>query len=396
MKISHNLLFLFGAIYYLLMPFFVGSFGYLYDMPGMSNWYSDFSSIPIENFYIYYIYVFSIFLMFYLGSFLFAKVSLKIKKINSLTYPGYFLGAFFSISIFVALLSIFIRNSSTAFSGYDTYDHELIGMVGTVNVLVTFLCVHALLNKMHNSLYLYFLMLSLLLSSVFLLGLGSRMYVLVPVIALLTFKVNYSEKPMSVFRLFTFSILFLLVMLLVGVWRVGLDFNFEFFVYIFLAEPIFTSWSAASFLQIHELPLIAEPYNFMSSFLNFVPSSVFPNKADFIYKVSDFYRYHAPLGADNIFVSTVGNFGLLVGSFYFFLLGGALSFLKNVSKGDKFLTAYYVCLLAVIPFQLFRDNFAILNKQFYWNMLFVPFMFLLVLGFLRILLIASYSRKYSI
>lgn len=395
MKINHNLLFLFGYLYYLLIPFFIGSIGYLSDMPGMSSWYSDYEQVSTSGFQVYFAYVLGVLFMFYSGSFLFSKVGLRIKSIDSLIYPSKFVGATFSIPLFFIIFIIFAKNSGSAFSGYETYDHEFIGMVGTLNVLVTFLCIHALLNKMHRSVYLYFLFFSLIFSSIFLLGLGSRMYVLIPIISLLIYKVNYSEKPLSLLRLFLFCLFFFMAMLVIGVWRVGLDFNFDFLIYIFLAEPIFTSWSAVSFLQLSDLPLIAEPYNYMSSFVNFIPSSFFSNKADYIYQVSDFYNYSAPLGADNIFVSTVGNFGLIVGIFYFFLLGGALSLLRNASRGNLFLTAYYVCVLAVIPFQLFRDNFAILNKQFYWNMLFVPFMFLLFLGLLRVLLIASYSRKHS-
>jgi len=219
---------------------------------------------------------------------------------------------------------------------------------------------------------------------------------LIPIIAFIIYKVNYSDKPISILRLSLFVIVSLLGMLSVGVWRIGLDFNYDFFVYIFLAEPIFASWSAVTFLQLNNLPVVAEPYNYASSFINFIPSIIFPDKGDHIYALSSFYSYNAPLGADNIFVSTVGNFGLLLGGFYFFMLGGFLSFLKNISTGDRFFTAYYICVISLIPFQLFRDNFSILNKQLYWNMFLVPFVSLFLLCLLRKFLIATYSRKHHI
>lgn len=394
MKISHNLLFLFGSVYYLLTPFIVGNYGFFYEMPGMSNWYSDYEKISNTKFQIYFAYVFGIFVMFYTGSLLFSKVSLNIKRIDSLLYPGKFLGGFFSIIMFFAILFIFINNIDIAFSGYkETYNKRLLGMVGTFNVLITFLCVHSLLSKMQRSLYFYFLLFSLFLSTVFLLGLGSRMYVIIPLIALLIYKINYSAKPIRLLTIFMLGSALLFIMLSVGAWRVGYDLNYAIFVFIFLAEPIFTSWSTATFLQIENLPIITEPLNYMSSFINFIPSSVFPGKADYIYNISDSYNYRSPLGAASIFVSTAGNFGVLFGSFFFFLLGGFLSFLRNLSKNSKFFTAYYILILSVIPFQLFRDDFAIINKQLYWNMFVLPFVCLFFLCLLRIFLIASYSRK---
>jgi len=53
--------------------------------------------------------------------------------------------------------------------------------------------------------------------------------------------------------------------------------------------------------------------------------------------------------------------------------------------------AYYIGVVSILPFQFFRDNFAIINKQIFWNMLIVPFVILTVLLFL--LKVSKFNTK---
>jgi hypothetical protein len=102
------------------------------------------------------------------------------------------------------------------------------------------------------------------------------------------------------------------------------------------------------------------------------PTFLFEEKSSLIISIKDFYNYVSPLGADSIFVSVQGNFGWLGGLLFFYFIGLFLSIIEYLSKKNKFLLSYYIGISTLIPFQLFRDNFGIINKQFIWNMLLIP------------------------
>ena len=145
--------------------------------------------------------------------------------------------------------------------------------------------------------------------------------------------------------------------------------TYEQMIYIGIAEPTFTWISAISMYDLNELPLIAFPYNFISSFINFIPSSVLSDKSELISDLS--LNYDAPLGATNILLSLIANFGVLGSMIALFCLGFFLSLIR-LHWQTAFGLSYYYCVCGIIPFQLFRDDMGIVNKQIFSNLLFVP------------------------
>lgn len=375
----HNLLFLFGFTYYLIVPLIVGFFGLMVDMPAMDRWHSEFQNAK-DNLDIYIFIIISYFISFYLGS-NFIKI-LPIKRINfnmTTKFPVKNLNIIGYLFFFI-VLSFAVSYKDILFTGYQTYEGSILGALATINNVSLILYFYILFNTSTSSKNIFLWI--IVFSSVLLIGLGSRMYVLIPITALFIYKLFYSEKKWKFSKVIFYGTLILVFILLIGAWRIGSNISVDFLIYLFFAEPTFTWWSSATFLGNNELSMLELPANYFSSFLNFLPSFIFENKGNMIVSLKDVHYYEAPLGADSIFVSIQGNFGWYFGTLFMFCLGLFYSLIEFASRKNNFLMAYYIGIVCILPFQFFRDNFGIINKQIFWNMLIVPFVILLIFLFL--------------
>jgi hypothetical protein len=143
---------------------------------------------------------------------------------------------------------------------------------------------------------------------------------------------------------------------------------------------MFTWWSAATYLANNNLLLIEFPINYLQSFANFIPTFVYPEKSNLITSARDLYNYSSPKGADSIFVSVSANFGVVGGAVFFGFLGFYYSTVARFSKSNRFALVYYVLIVSLLPFQFFRDNFSIVNKQLFWNFLLIPAFLLIIIS----------------
>ena len=368
----HNILFLIGFIYYLIIPLVVGNFELMSDMPAMNNWHQAFY-LSNHNSLIYIFIILAFFISFYTGSILIdvlprrPKLSnhpnKKFVKINLSIYGLLFL---------LTTIYISISYREVLFSGYEAYDISILGMLGTINSVGVILLLFIILNSKKYNFQIGLFYTFIIYSSIILIGLGSRMYVLIPIVAVFVYKFFYSKNRWTVKKVFTLTFLVASLLLIIGAWRIGGIIDLEFMMYLLLAEPTFTWWSTATFLGNNDLFAIDFPSNFLSSFFNFLPSFIHADKSSWIHSIHEKYFYEAPLGADSLFVNIQGNFGWYFGCVYMFLLGLFYSFIERLSKKSNFYMAYYIGIVAVLPFQLFRDGFGIVNKQLFWNMLLVP------------------------
>lgn len=384
----HNLLFLFGFTYYLIVPLIVGYFGLMADLPAMDRWHSSFQNAK-DNLDSYTFIILSYFISFYLGSNFIKILPIKrinlstttkfpVKNLNIIGYLFFFIVLFFTLSY-----------RDILFTGYQTYEGSILGTLATINSVSLVLSFYILFNTSTSSKNIFLWI--IVFSSVLLIGLGSRMYILIPIIALFIYKLFYSEKKWKFSKVIFYGTLILVFLLIIGAWRIGSNISVDFLIYLFFAEPTFTWWSSATFLSNNELSMIELPANYFSSFLNFLPSFIFENKENMIASLRDVHYYEAPLGADSIFVSIQGNFGWYFGALFMFFIGLFYSVIEFKSRKNKFWRAYYISIVSILPFQFFRDNFGIINKQIFWNMLIVPFVFLLILLFL--LKVSKVSKK---
>lgn len=377
----HNLYFMLGTVYYLVCPVLIGYYEFFIDMPGVKFWWEEFNSSRNSVAY-YFIVVFLYFVFFYIGSsFFYLLPKLKGVKVNvrqttkvpKLVYIGLLMYAFI---ILIIVFTFIVRYRAYLFTGYTTYDIELLGQLGTLNMLSSFFLVFIIIhNEKKYKIVPYILVvyvLTVALSTLILLGLGSRMYVIIPITMYITYKLFFSDNKIKVYSILVLIAFSLLASVFIAAWRIQFELSPESIIYFFFVEPLFTWWSTATFLKYNNIILIEFPDNFLTSFLNFLPSFLFKEKADLIYPLREKYFYEAPLGADSIFVNIQGNFGVLLGIVYTFFLGFYFSYVYNISKRSFFFKAYYISIASIIPFQLFRDNFAIINKQLFWNTLILP------------------------
>ena len=261
---------------------------------------------------------------------------------------------------------------SILFTGYKTYNVSFLAALGTINIVSLILYIWTLLERKDNKIFL----IVLIFSSVILLGLGSRMYVLIPIISLFIYKLFYAKRKYNFTKFIFYSIFIGILFLIIGAIRIGAVINVEFLVYLFLAEPIFTWWSASTFLSVNELLIIDIPISYISSFINFIPSFFFTDKYKFLITLKENHFFESPLGATSIFVSIQGNFGWYGGIIFMFILGLFYSIIELYARRNNFILAYYIGIVSILPFQFFRDGFSIINKQLFWNMLIVPLIFI--------------------
>lgn len=370
-RLDHQILFFLGFIYYLVIPPIIGSFELFADYPGMSSWLSDFNEIAPIKLTTYFVIIFFYFVFFNLGSFVVFIVR-RVKLDHSGDQTPLNLD-YLSIPIVLAILFIALNNRESLFSGYsESYDSSVLGPLTTLAMLQTYIVTYHYVSNSAKSVLHAFSLMTLLIASTILMGLGSRMYVLIPVLALVFYKINFSDRSTSLYKYITLGIGLLLGMLAIGAWRIGAVFDPGFFAYLFFAEPTFTWWSASTFLANNDLTPIALPANFLSSVLNFAPGFLFENKSDYIISLNNVYNFSAPLGAESIFLSVQGNFGYVCGICYMFFLGYYFGMVKKVSYNNTFIKTYYILICALLPFQFFRDPFSVINKQLLWNMLLLP------------------------
>lgn len=367
-SLYHVWLFLFGIIYYLIVPALVIASKIWKDYPGMDILYSYYKDEYLLG---YFILVTIIVIPFYIGAYL------PLYYYNGESRPPHQViissRGLLIVTLPLLLYSQYViwTNRNYMFQGYlSDIDAPFIGTIATINMIFLFVFLYNKNGEYSSSInrILSLLLLELCIIS---LGLGTRMYVMVTLFSIFVFLLDrqfVTLKKMMIW--FSVIIVFLLA---VGIWRMGdTDFTIDQLAYIGVAEPTFTWISVISMYDLNDLPLLAFPGNFISSFVNFVPSSVFPNKSEFISDLS--LNYDAPLGATNVLLSLISNFGILGSMIAIFILGFLLTQIR-LHWRTVFGLTYYYCICGIIPFQLFRDDLGIVNKQLFSNLLLLPILF---------------------
>ena len=276
--------------------------------------------------------------------------------------------------IFLYSQYIIYSNRSNLFTGYtEGYDISFLGPITTMCMLLLFLFFYNRLGKCSPKTD-KLLILFIVEFSIVLLGMGSRMYVLIPLLSILIFLLDTGAFTLKKVMFAIITIITLL--LVVGVWRAGgAGISLDDMIFIGIAEPSFTWITAISMYHLNELPLFSLPYNFISSFLNFIPSVLMPDKGELISEIS--MDYDTPFGATSILVSLIDNFGI-VGSMLAICLLGFLLTQIRLHWQTVFGKSYYYCVCGIIPFQLFRDGMEDINKQLFSNLIIIPCLIIFV------------------
>lgn len=393
--IDHRILFLFGFLFYFIVPLWVGSAHAFPGFPGIELFHGYFQQIPVAAINNYLVITLFWLLAFYAGHFCFKlykpyKLSLKLfpaTRISGMT--NLVAIVLFGVLVLFAFLS---RNS--LFSGYASYDVAARGKMSTLLVVYNFFCVYQLISRQRVSVLL---LAGLVVTAILLLSMGGRMYVLQTFIVVLIYKTSFAPRPWRLFKILQIILLGFLVGSLFGLWRMKTTFALENAAYSLLAEPTFTWFSTSSFLSANtQIPYFNIPLNFLTSFLNLIPNTIISLKPYVVSAHQMGYQYINPLGAESMWTSLVINFGSVGSALFLFLTGFLLNFLRHFSERNRFAAVYYIMTCGMIPFQLFRDGFYILNKQLIFNFLVFPGIIFLVLNVMLYMQTSRISHKHPV
>jgi oligosaccharide repeat unit polymerase len=375
--ITDNNALIFGLSFYCFLPFFAYGSNIYSNGPGAQAWIDLFEPLYYSS-VISIIYIAFLILAFISGKLISAPIlSKKLNKPISKKVLKY------SAALLLFILSYYTYQSRhILFKGYSSeYDASLMGPLATVNLITTLILLNIIQWKQGYHI-MYFYLSVLLINSLLLLSMGGRMYVLTSAISLLMQHVNsVAKSPKSRIKILGIIFLIPFIMLLIGVWRSGDELTLEMLAIFGLAEPLLTSISIASLYNCENFHLFRIPYNFLSSILNFIPSSIFSNKAEFIISLGDISTcLNSPFGATNIIASLYLNFGIIGSAIFIFLFSILLKSIKLVNK-DGWWLYYYVC--GLLPFIFFRDGFTVFNKVLFFIGFFTTVV-ILILSRLRI------------
>lgn len=370
MKIRHAQLFVFGVSYYFVLPPLLGAAHTFHGTPAMESWYQVFNGLSGVDWSRYALFV-ALIVFFFLTGTMTGATTPRLSKAEGADFSG-IRRTTVHVLLWAGLGLILGKNSFHAFSGYSEGIPEVAGQLSALNTVATVLALYGW-RKLHWRGHIPFLGF-LLTNSVLLLGMGGRLYVLLTVSAFLLSWWNESERA-SLAKAIGYSVLLLSALILVGVWRIGGGGSMALGTVGFFAaaEGLYTWISAGSYFSVYKFGCDVSPANFVSSFVNFIPTLLLPDKGAYIKSLHEAgVHYLHPFGADSIAVSLLANFGLFVAAVATFFLGVFYALMRNWARASHFGYAVYYVLLAMLPFQMFRDSFSILNKQFFFNGIVLP------------------------
>ncbi|KKY69295.1 hypothetical protein OA40_05605 [Morganella morganii] len=351
-----------GLIFYFIIPIIIGENFAFIHIEQFNYWYVEYLKLTEYNKLSILAFSLLIFLAFHLG---FNGKNKKISTISenkTISTSWLYIAPLLAISIY-----LWLQGKDLYFQGYSSgYHSNIMGKLATLQILLLSLL---FISKKKSFSFIFYSVL-FALNSLLLLSMGGRMYIILSVFSVMAFCFKYNKPSIKVIA----SVLAILVILvIVGMWRLD-GVKFELFFYILFAEPVFTSFSLLSFAANNALPIIGIPINFVNSFVLVLPSFIL-NKEDIIINVSDMgFDYISPLGATSLFVSLLGNFGVL-GSFVFIYLFSKILSISRQSSKIYFQCFYYIS-CGVIPFMLFRDSFGISLKVMILTGLIFPYIFI--------------------
>jgi hypothetical protein len=254
-----------------------------------------------------------------------------------------------SSAVFLVLLAEIAAHRVALFAPYTT---DLSGQIARGNVTAWVVLLGSLVFLRISS-YPRFTMLILPFTAgaVFLVVVGSRLYVASFILMFAAFRSLYirpfTKKQVAIAGLFVVALFGT-----VGALRVNSSIA-DAGVNVLL-EPVLTGISLVYFLRYDHMAWLAVPKYLVSDFCNLIPSAVFPGKASLM-KAPNFF---SPLGALHSFVSFNFNFGLIGTTVFMFLLPIGLRWIK-ARDGSPLHRTMYVMLSGWLAFTFFRDPFSV-------------------------------------
>jgi hypothetical protein len=298
--------------------------------------------------------------------------------------------------IFGVLILYFIVTAGGSgvefFTGYSTYNILVLGPISTCAFMSAWF-VNFFATRRIRLLFLS----TFILSSVLLLGLGSRMHFVLGFTALIIGVVSKNRHLLTSFRFHGFILVSFVLVVMVGVARHGgRDFGSEHLIAVFFAESLFSSLSGAMYLENSGgRPMFGVPFDLFASVINFIPSPIYPGKIELMAELTQSEFQESPFGGRSLIANMYPNFGYFY-PLYIAAIGGYYGFLSKRAKYSVFYRAIYFSALPILVFFFFREPLFTLGKVMFFNGLLVP----LIIAFLLVDLTrkqrpASHARSAS-
>jgi oligosaccharide repeat unit polymerase len=368
-----------GILYYLTVPVLFAEYFHARRFPLSDRIVDYLQQIDITA---YFVFIALYYVAFLLG-FLCVKSRAQPFPVQAKPEPDALFYALLALLAVLAGYAMFgLRH--VAFTGYM----EIAGverdnkksLLAGLNLVYIFLAVHTFLARQKRAFRV--VMLVLLINSVFLVGLGVRMYVL-PALLCAAF-VYLARTRIRILNKRVFSLLMLIpavlmLILLVGVLRSGKDLTGADLFYVLFAECNFSWLGVGSFLTHNQIQALEFPRGYLVAFIGLVPTLFWPEKHAFMQSIESPYFIWNPVGGTSIVYTALTNFGLFGSFVFFFFLGVVLRVVLTRARSSVFWLAYYFCLLSLMPFMFFRDNANIFVKASLFTLLLIPFIFLKLL-----------------
>lgn len=367
------------------LPFFAFGFFYYLISPYIAfNYFEDFSVVKTAEKFIpssyfdmrYLLDCLIILLSWMLGYYMVGKIKPKIRMIDRFSNfesAPIILGFVFLFFLFFLLISS-LAKGLVFFSGYATYDTAILGQLSTLLFMSAWF-----INYFQKKRITYFFISIFLITSTILIGFGARMFVVLAIITLTLGYLSINRRKLFSPLLIFIALGFFIFIVWIGVWRSGMELSTDALMFIFFAEPLFTSTSGAIYIDnMNGRPLLSFPIEILASFINFIPTVIFPEKLELIKLLTYDEAKASPFGASSIIVNIYSNFGILY-PVYFFLIGLFYGYLKKLAKFSRFYKAVYFSLLPLLMFHFFREGFITVIKVIFFNGFILPLVIVMFL-----------------
>lgn len=347
--VNFESLFTLGFIYYLIVPYFFFVFKkdqtVIKMFNGVYNYVKQISELNLC------LYIVSIFLL-YFSAMHFSKyhliknTNIKEKKLKTSFVINYKFVYFLLLS-----LCVFYTYKFKNFLGRGYLDESnMTGDKGTfisftlLLYIVSFFLVSPKKKVFTIYTFIYFIFALIIMT------MGGRLYFLTTLISVFVFFCNYKIRIRIKYLVFSIFILALLFSI-IGVVRQGNKISIELILFIFLGEPILTSYSLFSCLSMNTLPVLKFPYEFLFGCINLIPSFILPDKISILNSFANMTKvdFVSPVGAESIFTSLIVNFGIFGIPLFMWFLSLVLRYIGKINQN------LYFFAISWFVFTFFRD-----------------------------------------
>lgn len=349
--------FIFGFTMYTLVPLYFFQEKIIKDNIVIENFYylNEISNKKL-NFFIFYIMI--TILVCLLG--LFNGNKKKVRKGRTISNLLLYCSFYFCTII---IISLYILNYKTILNGYEDFNASFRSATISLLIILQTLMLYILIKK--NKMYtketiIFFGLFFILVLS------GSRLNFISAIISYSTYLLKFiklkSKKVLA-------GIVFLFIFFgWITLKRLGVS-NFRYIDLLKnnLYEFLYTGISEITFIsKNHKFNLFEIPLELIGDFKNFIPS--FLRNSNFSYKT--LYQYDSPLGAKNLIVSIIENFGLIGALIFIYLFSYFVAKISNSRKLES--QSWFYVIIGAVPFIFFREKLSLsIYKVFFQYSIFI-------------------------